>query len=160
MERIGIGFGSNLGDGRMQIEAAVNFLQDAGIQLQVLSSFHKTKPVGFSSENEFTNAVGVFYTTLLPLEILKVLMETEKLLGRERSASSGYTDRIIDMDLLFYGDKILNDSELTIPHPRMHEREFVLQPLNEVFPEWVHPQYHQTVQHMLDTLSGVNQTAS
>jgi 2-amino-4-hydroxy-6-hydroxymethyldihydropteridine diphosphokinase len=150
--RIGIGLGSNLGDGPLQIETAVKHLQDAGIQLQVLSSFHKTKPVGFISEYEFTNAVGIFYTALLPHEILKVLMKTEQLLGRERRASSGYTDRIIDMDLLFYGDLILNDSELEVPHPRMHQREFVLRPLNEVLPEWVHPQYNQTIQHMLDAL--------
>lgn len=158
LELIGIGFGSNLGDGRRLIDAAINQLQHAGLRLKAMSSFHKTKPVGFRSENEFTNAVGVFYTALLPHELLKVLMETERLLGRERSASSGYTDRFIDMDILFYGEIILDDFELTIPHPRMHEREFVLQPLNEVLSEWIHPVKKQSIQDMLDTLKTSSQT--
>ena len=146
--RAGIGFGSNLGDREENIRNAILILENAGLVGIRLSSFIETKPVGFDSTNMFANCVGIVETELNPHEVLNILLQTEKKLGRNRSEISGYADRIIDLDLLFYGDWICADDMLVLPHPRLHERAFVLVPLAEVDTEWVHPVYNKNASQL------------
>jgi len=148
--RIGIGFGSNLGHCEDNIRNAIVLLGQSGLGKIKISSFIETNPVGFESSNIFKNCVGLFETLLQPQEVLTILMDTEQKLGRIRRDASGYIDRIIDLDLLFYGELIYNDEELVLPHPRLHERDFVLLPLCEVYAHWMHPLLNQTVKELLE----------
>lgn len=147
---IGIGFGSNLGDTENNIRNAIDLLEGSGLRRIKISSIIESNPVGFVSNNVFKNCVGLFETRLPPLEVLTILMKTEQKLGRIRRDASGYSDRIIDLDLLFYGELVSNDEELVLPHPRLHERDFVLLPLSEVYGHWTHPILNQTVKELLE----------
>jgi 2-amino-4-hydroxy-6-hydroxymethyldihydropteridine diphosphokinase len=149
---VGIGFGSNLGDREINIKTAVSMLMEEGILCKCLSGVYKTKPVGFSSTNDFANAVGIFETGLNALEVLELLMLTERKMGRLRGDANGYSDRIIDLDLLFYRNEVIELPELRLPHPRMHEREFVMRPLAEVHGEWIHPVLEQSASEIWESL--------
>jgi 2-amino-4-hydroxy-6-hydroxymethyldihydropteridine diphosphokinase len=131
-----IGLGSNLGDGTAILQEAWQMLGEAGgVELQDLSSPYKSAPVEMSSQHWFTNAAGRIETTLSPLELLEELFRVETAFGRERkSGSFGYQDRPLDLDLLYYGEVILDEPELILPHPRIRERLFVLSPLVELGP--------------------------
>jgi 2-amino-4-hydroxy-6-hydroxymethyldihydropteridine diphosphokinase len=153
--KVGIGLGSNLGNCEENVMNALNLLEESGLVPQLISSLIQTKPLGFESSNVFVNGVGIFETTKQPLDVLQLLLEIELVMGRKRK-TIGYADRIIDLDLLFYGESILSHPQLVLPHPRMHEREFVLMPLVEVCPDWVHPMLKQTASVLLKAL----QTAS
>lgn len=132
-----IGLGSNLGEGRANLMAAWQRLgQVSGIRLLKLSSPYLTEPVGMNSRQWFTNAVGEIVTSLAPDELLAALLAIEAELGRDRSLTR---DRPVDLDLLYYGKLRLNTSSLTVPHPHLAERLFVLAPLAELAPELVHP---------------------
>lgn len=148
-----IGLGSNLDDPGRQVLLAADHLRtelDAGL---FLSSLFATRPWGFSSTNPFVNAVAVAEADKTPGEVLEILLETERQLGRNRMMdSSGYADRIIDLDLLDAGGLVLAEPNLILPHPRMHLRDFVLRPLAEVLPEWEHPVFHQTANELLHQL--------
>ena len=153
--KVGIGLGSNLGNCEENVRNALNLLEESGLMPQVISTLIQTKPLGFESSNVFVNGVGIFETTKQPLDVLQLLMDIEQGMGRKRK-TRGYADRIIDLDLLFYDASILSLPQLVLPHPRMHEREFVLIPLVEVCPDWVHPILEQTASDLLKAL----QTAS
>ncbi len=152
---IGIGFGSNLGNREDNIGKAIAILEEVGFVKLSVSSYIETQAEGFESKNLFSNCVGLFETTFGPREVLAELLKTEQNLGRSRSDSKGYADRTIDLDLLFYGDLIYDDSELTLPHPRLHERAFVLIPLVEISPTWRHPILQQTAVAMLENLQAL-----
>ncbi len=126
--------GSNLGDGKALLQAAWRALGDIdGIVPDGLSSPFKTAPVDMSSEHWFTNAVGRLRVTLPPLELLNVLLAVEASFGRTRNGKiAGYQDRSLDLDLLYYGDLIIDSPELVLPHPRIGERLFVLVPFAEL----------------------------
>lgn len=147
---IGIGFGSNLDDCENNIRNAIVLLEKSGLDRISISSFIETIPAGFVSSNIFKNCVGLYETMMQPHEVLKLFLETEEKLGRNRSDASGYTDRIIDLDLLFYGELVCNDEGLILPHPRLHERDFVLLPLCEVYAQWMHPVLKQTAKELLE----------
>ena len=104
-----------------------------------LSGFYETKPWGFISENLFLNAAVKLRTKLLPMELLKATQELEREMGRMEKSNGSYHDRIIDIDILLYDDLVLESSELVLPHPLMHERKFVMQPLSEIAPLMEHP---------------------
>jgi 2-amino-4-hydroxy-6-hydroxymethyldihydropteridine diphosphokinase len=132
-----IGLGSNLGDGQANLIAAWQQLSRvAGITLTRLSSPYRTEPVGLSTEHWFTNAVGEIFTDLSPAELLGVMLALETELGRERTLTR---DRPVDLDLLYYGDLMINSEALTVPHPRLTDRLFVLAPLAELAPQHIHP---------------------
>ena len=132
-----IGLGSNLGDGQGNLLAAWQRLgKVAGISLIRLSSPYRTEPVGLATEHWFTNAVGEITTTLSPTELLAAMLAIETELGRDRTLTQ---DRPVDLDLLYYGDVMLNSPTLTVPHPQIAERLFVLAPLTELAPKHVHP---------------------
>lgn len=133
-----IGMGSNLGDGKMTLQDAWQSLGEIeGISLNQLSSPYSTAPVDMKSGHWFTNAVGCLEVTLTPLELLQTLLSVETSFGRKRDTSRfGYQDRRLDLDLLYCGDVTMDTPELVIPHPRIPERLFVLEPLAELDPEF------------------------
>lgn len=132
-----LGLGSNLGDGQANLIAAWQRLgQMTEITLHRLSSPYRTEPVGMDTEHWFTNAVGEIFTSLSPTELLAALLAIETDLGRNRALTQ---DRPVDLDLLYYGDLMIQSKTLTVPHPQIANRLFVLAPLAELAPKHVHP---------------------
>ena len=127
-----LGLGSNLGDHHAQLLAAIELLTQRVGRLVRCSSFIETAPWGFVSEHPFLNAVALFRTTLSPRELLTVTQDIERQLGRRQKSNGTYADRPIDIDILLYGDAVIEEPDLKIPHPLMHERDFVMRPLNEI----------------------------
>lgn len=152
-----IGLGSNLGDREKNCERAVFLLRQQGtIQVTNTSKWYETKAVCLPGEMQpdFINGVVEVKTTLPPESLHQELKKIEREMGRESSPKK-WQPRIIDLDLLFYGDQILETPALKIPHPLAHERLFVLEPLNEIAPDFVHPILKKSVarlyQDMLKT---------
>jgi len=114
-----------------------------------LSGFYETEPWGFQSENTFLNAALQLDTSLSPLELLKATQEIEIEMGRAQKSNGAYHDRIIDIDILLYEDLVLQTPELTLPHPLMHERLFVMEPLAEIAPNVIHPVFKKPVISLL-----------
>ena len=138
--KVYLGLGTNLGDKEANLYAAVRKINERVGKVISLSAFYVTAPWGFSSENSFLNAACCVESELLPLEILKETQAIERELGRmKKSVGDNYSDRLIDIDILLYGDLILHTPELELPHPLMTERRFVMEPLAEIAPEVVHP---------------------
>jgi 2-amino-4-hydroxy-6-hydroxymethyldihydropteridine diphosphokinase len=144
-----IGMGSNLGDRRATLEGAIAALAcTSGIHVQKISSFHESEPVGGPpGQGKYLNAAAVVETDLDAAGLLMVLQEIEALFGRIRTVRWGA--RTLDLDLLLFADQILSTSELTIPHPRLRERRFVLEPLAEVAAEAVDPVTKRTIAELL-----------
>ncbi|HJC99099.1 MULTISPECIES: 2-amino-4-hydroxy-6-hydroxymethyldihydropteridine diphosphokinase [Bacteroidaceae] len=135
-----LGLGTNLGDKAANLHAAVHLISGKIGKVISLSSFYATAPWGFESENSFLNAAICVETSLSPLEVLHRTQEIERTLGRTHKSTGGiYHDRIIDIDLLLYNKEIIQTPELTIPHPLMLQRDFVMNPLVEIAPDVVHP---------------------
>lgn len=133
-----IGLGSNLGDKESHLNRAVEMLEKTpGVRVTKVSAYYNTAPVGYTEQPDFLNAVAEIETSLTAYELLGICGGIEKTLKRERIVHWG--PRTIDLDILLFGNLVLNDALLTIPHPRMLEREFVLKPLNEIVPEMIHP---------------------
>lgn len=143
-------FGSNSGDKFRLMEEAMALLVEKVGKAVLASSYYETEPWGFKSEENFLNRVVVFETILSPEEFLHACLNTEKQLGRIRATDSPrYSSRPIDIDILFYGTQIIHTPHLTVPHPRLTERNFVLTPLNEIMPGFIHPEHNQTIQVLL-----------
>lgn len=141
-----MGLGTNMGDKDANLRTAVQWINDRIGKVTSLSSFYETAPWGFVSENRFLNAAVCVETELKPLEVLHRTQAIERELGRTHKSVNGvYSDRSIDIDLLLYGDVVMQSPELTLPHPLMTEREFVLEPLAEIAGEVVHPVRKQTI---------------
>ena len=131
--RIYLSLGANLGEREATINKALDLLAQQVGPLIKRSSFFYSKPWGFESTHDFCNLCASFETTLSPLDLLHVTQSVEKQLGRnEKSINNVYHDRVIDIDILLYGDMTISIPELTIPHPKMHERDFVTIPLAEI----------------------------
>lgn len=137
--RLFIGMGSNLGNSAETLLAAWETLdQEPGIHCVALSSPYVSAPVDMHSQHWFTNAVGEVRTSLSPLQFLEKLMEVETGLGRVRDRQAfGYQDRTIDLDLLYYDGQELDEPDLILPHPHLHNRLFVLSPLVEIAPDFI-----------------------
>lgn len=128
-----LGLGSNLGDCRKNLERAIRLIGDRVGQVTRQSSFIETEPWGFESPNKFMNAVILCETTRSPREVLLLTQQIERDMGRmKKSVSGGYTDRAIDIDILLYDDVTIDEPDLKIPHPLMHQRDFVMIPLKEI----------------------------
>jgi 2-amino-4-hydroxy-6-hydroxymethyldihydropteridine diphosphokinase len=141
-----LGLGANLGDPRRQLAQAVARIRALLDDVRV-SSVYRTEPVGHREQPDFHNLVVGGWTTLQPEALLRALLAIEDDLGRARSFPNA--PRTIDIDLLAYGDVVMRTAALTLPHPRMAERGFVLHPLAEIAPEWVHPQLGRTARELL-----------
>jgi len=151
-----IALGSNLssqwGDPSANIGEAVLRLDEIG-EVRALSSLYETAPVGYTDQPNFTNAALLLETELAPPELMRALLGIERAMGRDRSAAVPQKGpRIIDLDLLLVDSVVLDTPELTLPHPAMHQRRFVLEPLAEIAPEMRDPTSGTTVREMLDTL--------
>ena len=128
-----IGLGSNLGDGPKNLDKAVALLQKEAGEVLYTSAYIESEPWGFESEHRFTNAVTVISTTLEPLPLLDLTQQIERRMGRtrKRRRGEGYSDRVIDLDLLIYDDLQLETERLVLPHPHIADRDFVRLPLEE-----------------------------
>ena len=162
MKELVIGLGSNLGDRERNIADAVFLLSLEFGQPERVSALYETEPWGFESVNRFLNAVAVFRpgTAAVGLEerlqgYLQTLLSVEERLGRSRSGE-GYADRIIDLDLLFFGDTVLCIPGLTVPHPLLQERYFVLKPLVEVCPNLIHPVLKKSALELCEALNALS----
>ncbi len=145
-----IGLGSNLGNGRGNLLSAWKELgKIEGLTCLVLSSPYLTEPMGVETAHWFTNAVGVLESRLEAEKLLETLLEIEKSLGRDRSLG---IDRTIDLDLLYYDDLVVSSATLTLPHPEIEKRLFVLAPLVEIAPDHLHPVRHLTSRQLMKSL--------
>ena len=129
-----IALGSNIGEPRENLDLAIALLREATEVIKV-SSYYMTKPVGYENQPDFVNAVCIIESELPAIELLNMLHGIEKAMGRERTIKWG--PRTIDLDIIQYGSLLSNSPELTLPHPRAHERKFVLEPWLEIEPEAV-----------------------
>jgi 2-amino-4-hydroxy-6-hydroxymethyldihydropteridine diphosphokinase len=146
-----IGLGSNLGNREENLNRTVIMLEHArGVKVTTVSSYCNTAPVGYTEQPDFLNAVVEIKTTLPAMELLEVCRQVEAELKRERVIRWG--PRTIDLDILLYGDSIIQSESLTIPHPRMQEREFVLGPLKEIAPLALHPVFQKTAAELYASL--------
>ena len=148
-----LSLGSNLGDRLRLIQEAVAALTVEAGPVTALSSLYETEPWGFSSPHRFLNVALALETTLSPEILLAVTQRIERDLGRTHKSVDGrYADRTIDIDLLFVGDAVLDTPALTLPHPRLHLRRFVLEPLCEIAPDLCHPLLRKSVSQLLAEL--------
>lgn len=153
MSRIYLGIGSNLGDKEQNIMTALKLVKEGVGTIVIQSSICKTMPWGFHSDNIFYNAAACVETNLTPMQVLSVIKMIEMEMGRTSKSSQGmYADRIIDLDLLFYEDQVINEVMLTVPHPLLQYRMFVLMPMTEIAPDLVHPVLKLTMRELLTRL--------
>ncbi len=160
-----IGLGANLpsklGPPRVTLEAALDRLDEAGVKTLMRSHWYRTSPVPPSGQPDFVNGVVATETTLAPADLLTLLHQTEAALGRTRRER--WEARILDLDLLAYHERCIlerlqgSGQSIQIPHPRLHERRFVLVPLTEIAPDWVHPALGKTARELLDGLESAEQ---
>lgn len=144
--------GSNLEDREFNIEDALDRIVENIGNVNRTSSFYETEPWGFKSPEQFLNIVAEADTDLNPADLMDTITKIENRMGRIRDKVR-YTSRIIDIDILMYEDVIVNDVNLRIPHPLMHERNFVLVPMNELAPDLVHPGNGKTMSELLAVCS-------
>lgn len=144
-----LSLGSNIGDREQNLRSAIERLAQLG-EVTAVSSFYETEPVEYTAQPWFLNAAVALDTDLMPKQLLSRLLAIEQTMGRKRTITKG--PRVIDLDILLFGKSIVDTSGLIIPHPSMHERRFVLEPLAEIAPEVRHPVFKRTVREMRDTL--------
>jgi 2-amino-4-hydroxy-6-hydroxymethyldihydropteridine diphosphokinase len=132
-----LSLGSNLGDREALLKEALERLQAAGVRTVRRSSIHETEPQDFRDQPWFLNMAVQVETDLAPRALLGIIQKIEAEMGRQRSIPKG--PRTIDIDILFYADQVISTPELEVPHPRLTERHFVLDPLSEIAPDLIHP---------------------
>lgn len=146
-----IGIGSNIGDKEDNLKNAIKYInENENIEVTKESSFIVTKPWGYTEQDDFLNCVIEVETTLEPEELMDILLNIEEVLKRERIVRWG--PRTIDLDVLLYDDLVTSTEKVIIPHPRMHEREFVLKPLNEIAPYFMHPVLNKRIYSLLEEI--------
>jgi 2-amino-4-hydroxy-6-hydroxymethyldihydropteridine diphosphokinase len=137
--------GGNIGNRDIYLTIAREKVSQLIGEIERTSSVYETEPWGFKDEKPFLNQVMISLTTMKPREIMNIIRNIEESLGRVRGIKDHYTARTIDIDILFYDNMVINDHDLVIPHPRIHERRFVLQPLVEIEPGLMHPVLNKTI---------------
>ena len=144
-----LSLGSNLGDRRANLRNAIGKLLNVG-NLLAVSSFYETEPVEFTEQPWFLNCAVALQTELNADDFLKEIISIEREMGRQRTAPKG--PRTVDIDILLFGKAVIHQPQLTIPHPAMHQRRFVLEPLAEIAPDAQHPVLKKTAREMLKSL--------
>lgn len=142
--------GSNIEPRKEYLDRAIEILQQDIGTVAGMSRIYQSEPWGFEAKVPFLNMAIVFNTDKSAKEVLTICLKTEQRLGRERKVEPGYASRKVDVDLLYYGDEIVNLPELVVPHPRLHLRRFALIPLTDVVPDMVHPVYKKNQKELLD----------
>lgn len=140
MNQVYLGLGTNLGDKENNLLLAIEKIKHDLGEIEKVSSFYESEPWGFESDSHFVNAVVKVITLLNPFEVLVKIQEIEHQMGRIKS-KKGYEDRLIDIDILYYNDEIIESETLTIPHPHIKKRDFVLNPLLEIDSNLVCPKF-------------------
>lgn len=152
MSIVYLGLGTNIGDKKFNLRQAFIEIELSIGTILESSSFYESEPWGFESENIFLNAVIVVDTNFTPLELLEQLKAIERKMGRIEKNKSGYADRIIDIDILFFNNEVIHSPILTIPHKFLHKRDFVLFPLLEITPDYVHPLLESTIEELANRI--------
>ncbi len=153
MKDVYLSLGTNLGEREINLSRAEVLISQRIGQVLLSSSNYQTKPVDFVSQNDFINKVILVQTNLSPLNILEATKKIECLLGRQKKSHNGfYSDRTIDIDILYIDNEIIDLPDIQIPHPRLHERLFVLEPLNEIAPSFRHPILQKSTSEMIEDM--------
>jgi len=153
MSNLYLSIGTNLGDRQSNLKTAITLIGRRMGTVQAVSKVVETEPWGFQSPNTFLNQALQVTTDMNPVDALKAAQAIEREMGRaSKSHNSMYADRLIDIDLIFFDDQVIELPGLKIPHPLMHKRQFVLEPLSEIAPEIVHPLLHKTVREMFEEI--------
>ena len=151
MATVYLGLGTNIGNKKENLTRAIEALSLALGHYTALSTFMETAPWGFKSDNTFLNCAVAFETVLPPEELLNATERIERELGRTTKSTGGtYHDRVIDIDILLYGNETIATPRLTIPHPLMHKRDFVLEPLAQIAPHALHPTTGKSIRELAD----------
>ena len=141
--------GSNIDNRLDLLESAISLIIEQIGQLAAASSIYESDPWGYDSKNPFLNQALLIKTNLSPEEVLETCLSIEAELGRKRRKNKTYADRNIDIDILLYEELIIRTESLEIPHPRMHQRRFCMEPLTEIAPNWVVPTFQKTTRQIL-----------
>ncbi|MDB3906372.1 2-amino-4-hydroxy-6-hydroxymethyldihydropteridine diphosphokinase [Crocinitomicaceae bacterium] len=144
-----LSLGSNLGQRENYIREALARIQSQVGEILNTSSYFETEPWGFVTDAQFLNICASLQTNLSPFELLNNFQLIEKELGREQKSHSGYASRVIDIDILTFGNQLVETEALTIPHPQMENRKFVLLPLAEIAPDFTHPKSAKTIKQIM-----------
>jgi 2-amino-4-hydroxy-6-hydroxymethyldihydropteridine diphosphokinase len=153
MALVYFGLGSNLGQKKEFIELAVSEIEKQIGSIVALSAFYESAPWGFESPNSFINACAAVETTLSPHACLSAIAEIENQLGRPKKDYKGYKDRVIDIDILFYDQLVIDEKDLKVPHPLLHQRLFVLDPLAQIAPKLMHPLLQKNIETLLKEIN-------
>lgn len=145
MAKVYLALGSNLGDCRANLLQAVRQIEERIGRVISLSAFYASAPWGFDSVNAFLNGVLLVDSDHTAISILQIIKHIESEMGRLQKTTNAYSDRVIDIDILFYDNDIVQMSYLVIPHPLLHRRMFVLEPLCEIAPDYIHPQFEKSI---------------
>lgn len=151
-----LGLGTNIGNRRGNLVKAAALLAERVGDILALSGFMETEPWGFDSENLFLNAAIKMETPLTPDELLSATQAIEREMGREKKSDGSYHDRVIDIDILLYDNRVIEQPGLIVPHPLMQERLFVMAPLAEIAPFERHPLLGRTFMELADSLRDLN----
>ncbi|MBN1388524.1 MAG: 2-amino-4-hydroxy-6-hydroxymethyldihydropteridine diphosphokinase [Bacteroidales bacterium] len=144
-----LGLGTNIGDRAKNLACARDRLAERLVIIESVSPVYISKPWGFKSDHDFYNQVIATKTKVDAFDLLDLAQEIENIMGRLRSMK-GYSDRIIDIDILFYGNEIISSKPLIIPHPLLHKRIFVLQPMADIAPGFIHPVLNKTIKELME----------
>ena len=147
MSKVWIALGSNMGEGRKNLDLAIKMMNERGVLVEKVSNYIETEPYGYTEQDNFVTAVCIAETKLSPRELLETLLKIELDMGRVRIIKWG--PRLIDLDILFYEDLIIDEEDFKVPHIEIQKRSFVLEPMNEISPDKIHPVFKKTVNQLL-----------
>jgi len=153
MNTVTILLGSNLGNSRQLLQEAEQLLTEQLGSIQTTSSLIESEPWGFESTQWFLNRILVINSELQAISILTECQKIEQILGRKRTAAIGYESRTIDIDILFFNNETIHQTDLVVPHPKLHLRRFTLLPLHEIMPGFIHPVLHKSIDTLLSECS-------